>query len=122
MYPKVAARSCEDCRRFMYDDKGDVLTRGGEPVKRPRGGRTPCATCPKVPAGTPSPSPAAAVELSEEHRQALRFYRECRATGEFPADPLVRFLAAAFRAAEDHCDKVHSHRSQLTVLSSLRGG
>ncbi|AWM38132.1 hypothetical protein GobsT_37750 [Gemmata obscuriglobus] len=98
-----------------------MVTRGGQPLRRPRGSHPPCGKCPKVPAGTERPSPAEAVELTDQHRRTVRFYRECRAVGRFPDDPLVRWAAAVIRSAEDHCERVSSQRTQLAVLSALRG-
>jgi hypothetical protein len=72
-----------------------------------------------VPPGTAAPGPEHAVELSAELRQAVRFYRECRAVGRFPDDPLVRWCAAAIRAAEDHCERVRARREQLGALAAL---
>lgn len=105
---------------WWYGEDGEVLTRGGKPLPRPKGKGPPCGSCPKVPAGTESPGPEKAVELTAELRECYRFYRECRAVGAFPADPIVRWAAAVIRSAEDHCEKVQSHRTQLTVLSAVK--
>ncbi len=123
MYPQIAARPCDECKQFLYDDRGNLMTRGGPggtPVARPKGSKPPCATCPKIPPGTERPGPEQAVELSADLRQAFQFYRECKAVGSFPNDPIVRWLSAQFAAAESHCDKVSAHRSQLTVLAAVR--
>lgn len=121
LYPRTAARPCSECQQWWYDDKGELLTRGGKPVPRPATSKPPCAKCPKVPPGTERPRPEAAVELTPEHVETYRFYRECRAVNEFPSDPIVRWAAAVIRRAEDLCDGVQSQRAQLTVLSLLRG-
>jgi hypothetical protein len=120
LHPRVAARPCDECRRWQYLPDGTVLTRGGRPVPRPAGAPTPCRTCPKVPPGAP-PVPESAVELGDQLQRAWEFYRECRAVGDFPADPLVRWLAARFRAAEDHCEKLATNRFQLAVISAVQG-
>lgn len=117
----MAARPCDECKTYLYDAAGEPVLRGGKPVRRPPGSPLPCANCPKIPPGTP-PLPENAVELTEEHRETVRFYRECRAVGQFPADPIVRWAAATLRAAEDHCDRVQATRTQLTVLTALKGG
>jgi hypothetical protein len=121
LFPRVAARSCDECRHWWYDDRGEPVKRGGEPLRRPKTSRPPCGSCPKVPPGTPNPSPADAIELSEQHRQTVRHYRECRAVGRFPDDPLVRWAAAIIRSAEDHCERVSNQRAQLTALSAIKG-
>ncbi|HEY1190381.1 MAG TPA: hypothetical protein VGE74_22295 [Gemmata sp.] len=97
------------------------MKRGGQALRRPANAPTPCGSCPKVPAGTERPSPAAAVELSEPHRQTVRFYRECKAVGRFPDDPIVRWAAAIIRSAEEHCERVAGQRNQLAMLSLLKG-
>lgn len=98
-----------------------MLTRRGEPVPRPPGAPTPCRTCPKVPPRS-DPRPESAVELSEEHRETVRYYEECRAVGHFPDDPIVRWAARVLRSAEDHVEKALAARSQLNVVTLMRGG
>jgi hypothetical protein len=95
-----------------------VLTRAGKPVPRPANTATPCRSCPKIPAGA-EPKPENAVELSEAGWACWRFYRECRAVGEFPNDPLVRHAAAAFRAVEDAADRSAQSRAQTLALGNL---
>lgn len=109
-------RSCDDCRKFIYDEAGEKRTnrRTGLPLVNATGS-TPCAECPKIPArvvdddGKVIPNTPAnanklrphAVELTPRLIQAWLHYRECRAVGSFPDDPIVRANAAEFRRAED---------------------
>ena len=98
------------------------MTRGGKPVPRPRGAPLPCSTCPKIPPGT-DPHPDNAVELGERELAAWEHYRECRAVGAFPDDPLVRRNAAIIRQVEDSAERQRELRTGLKVLGSiLKGG
>lgn len=85
-------------------------------------GSTPCAECPKIPArvigedGKEIPKLPAnaiklrphAVELTPRLVAAWLHYRECRAVGQFPDDPIVRSNAAEFRRAEDEAAESRS--------------
>lgn len=46
-------------------------------------------------------------------------YLECRATGTFPDDPLVRRNAAAIRAVEDSVARIRSEQAAYSPLASL---
>lgn len=100
LYPEVAARSCEDCQKWWYDDlQADGTVKfthklvGIERVeqaarsqpekrsefmeqvcRRPANSPTPCDKCPKV-----SPSEAHKHVLSPKNEQAYRFYRQSKA-------------------------------------------
>lgn len=122
LHAGIAARSCGDCQKYLYydrgsDDFGARVERGGLPVLRPKGVKTPCSWCPKIPPGE-QPIPANAVELSDKNVLALIHYRECRAVGEFPNDAIVRRNAALIRGAEDVAARVHETR---TAIAAARG-
>jgi hypothetical protein len=53
--------------------------------------------------------------LSDINRDAYRHYRECRATGNFPDDPIVRRNAALIREQEDQA----SHHDAVRLLTHL---
>lgn len=109
------ARSCTDCRTWMYNEDGRQSMRAGVPLRRPRGTLTPCHKCPKIPADAPRRAWwAAAGELSARNRQAYRHYRECRAVGVFPDDPIVRRNAALIRRVEEAFE-----REPLVQLNAL---
>ena len=121
----MAKRSCSDCRQFVYLDSpgqfGKRVERGGVPVRRLPAHTPPCRTCPKQPADVPEDGrcPQTAEELSETNWQAWFHYRQCKAVGQFPDDPIVRRNAAFFAAAE----KVADQMDQLNVaLLATRGG
>lgn len=129
MHPTVARRPCETCIAYMHNDRGahfgEIVTRAGQPVPRPRGVKTPCRVCPKIPPGA-EPRPANAVDLSESDLQSWEFYRECKAVNSFPADPLVRYAAAEFRAVEETVERARARQDQqritLNVISAIKGG
>jgi hypothetical protein len=54
--------------------------------------------------------------LNDINREAYRHYSECRATGSFPDDPIVRRNAALIRAQEDQAAQHDATR----LLSQLR--
>jgi hypothetical protein len=122
----VADRSCADCCRFLFDDHGGafgkVVTRGGRPVERQRHHPPPCHVCPKIPEGDPA-NPAFAVELDERSAAIYTHYRECKAVGRFPDDPLVRRHAALCQVVDEAVERVHLRRGGLAAIGAiLKGG
>lgn len=81
-----------------------MLTRGGKPVPRPPLSPTPCVRCPKIPPGR-DPKPESAAELTPQLAECYQHYLECRAVGDFPADPIVRTAAALIRQVEDAANR-----------------
>lgn len=106
-------RPCSLCERFVFRDDGliQLSRRTGEPERREPHQPTPCHKCPKVPYALRASGAdtracrAAAAEPTDANRQTLRFYRECKAVGDFPADPLVRWFAGVIRGAEDAAER-----------------
>lgn len=80
-------RSCSDCAKWLYDDKGTLhKTRAGLPILRPPGTATPCHSCPKE-----SPAKAHEHELTAKNRRLVAFYYEARAAGfRVPMDDATR--------------------------------
>lgn len=109
----------------MFDDRGGnfgpVLRRGGRPVERAKGAKTPCAVCPKIPAGRP-PDPLFAVEMEPWMVAVYRWYRECKAVGEFPRDGIVRHFAAVISAVEQGVEQARSRRDGMMMLGTLLNG
>lgn len=122
LHPEVAARSCADCRTWLYRDEpgkfGEVVTRGGSRVRRPARSGPPCSWCPKTESVPEADRcPETAVELADENWQAWQHYRECQAVGSFPDDAIVRRNAAILAGAEKAADQL----VQLN-LALLSGG
>jgi len=89
----------------------------GRLIARPPDTRPPCRIaglgCPK---GTPEDQKG----LSAMNHAAWRHDRECRATGQFPNDPIVRRNAALISAVEaSHSRRAWSnfHAAVLTALT-----
>jgi hypothetical protein len=123
LHPEIAARSCSDCQKYLYYDRGSSefgarVERGGRPVLRPKGVKPPCNWCPKILPGD-EPVPENAQELDAKGMAAFVHYQECRAVGEFPHDAIVARNAALIRAAEDAAERAHQVRSGLKTLAAL---
>lgn len=119
-YPTVALRDCRHCLAWQYDeDTGQVKERHGKPLRRL--GRTPCS----LPAnkeqramgwttGCPKGHWTQPIELSRRNLKAWGHYLECKATGNFPDDPIVRQNAGIIRAVEDAQER--QKRDELLVM------
>jgi hypothetical protein len=101
-------RSCKDCCTFVFDNgtgavqfKRDGLPMLQDPNRLPS---TPCHKCEKIPAHVQ------AIELTEQNRQAWRFYRACRAVNSFPDDPLVFWYSEKLRDVYDHVERSPAER------------
>lgn len=124
LHPDITGRSCEDCRRYLYYDRGpgdfgERCERGGKPVARPKGMKPPCGWCPKIPPGD-DPRPENAQELSAKNVAAVLHYQECRAVGEFPGDAIVTRNAGLIRAAEDAADRARQARVGLATIAAIQ--
>jgi hypothetical protein len=124
LYPAVAAVSCGDCQTFAYSmpqaTVGLVQLPGGTSERQPRapGSGTPCRRCPKIPRGA-DPKPSSAVEWSERYQSAHDHWRECRAVGETPNDPVVRWYARLFHDADESVDDAVLERRHAELLVAL---
>lgn len=101
-HPAVAWRDCGQCTRFVYEhETGEVMRdRDGKPLERPTGTKPPCRY---GPAGTrcAKGSPEESRGLSDRNAKAYQHYLECKATGQFPEDAIVRRNAGVIRQVED---------------------
>jgi hypothetical protein len=145
LYPEVAARSCEDCQKWWYDDlQADGTVKftsklvGIERVeqaaksqpekrsefmeqvcRRPANTPTPCDKCPKV-----SPSEARKHVLSSKNEQAYRFYRQSKAmnfanfTNRMKRDET---LARNCQIIAD-VERTVERRDSMTLLGAMFGG
>ena len=111
--PVVAARSCDDCQKYVWNDEpgkmGDTIIRlaGGQPWERPPQSPTPCQMCPKVPHDrrTATTTRADAIEPTERSWSILWHYRKCKAVGRFPDDPLVERHAGLIHEVESAVER-----------------
>ncbi len=74
----------------------------GNAVQRPPGALPNCQNGKGCPKGTPEEP----VSLHPRNQQAYVHYRQCRATGEFPDDPIVKEHARLIRDVEDHVEQL----------------
>ena len=83
----------------MYDhDTGERKTgRDGQPIARPMGTPLPC----DFPNGCAKGHPTAGRDPTRSNAHAYLHYLECKATGRFPNDPIVRRNARLIRQIED---------------------
>lgn len=116
--PKVAAISCEDCQTWMTDENWDFVERNDNRIKLMPGMKLKCYKCPKIPQGMPQ-DPSSAQDLTEENLQAYRHYRECRAVGHFPDDPLVREDAALILQVEESVQQSKQQFPLELMLAAL---
>lgn len=88
--PYLTTLDCHTCKTYWMDPlTGKVAWRGGKPQLRPEGTELLCQTR----EGCPKGSPDAPKTLSEKNQQALRHYKECKATNRFPEDAIVKHNA-----------------------------
>lgn len=97
-HPEVASRDCKICQKYCFDEKTGALSGTPEnPVPRPPKG-PPCRWrengCPK---GTPEKQKS----LSPRNQKAYQHYLECKATGIWPDDPIVKRNAGIIRRIEE---------------------
>lgn len=101
--PMVAIRDCGHCQEWNYDeDTGLVKIHHGQPVKRIKRIGPPC----RGPAGCPKGTPENQRTLTNANANTYRHYRECRAVGVFPDDPIVRQNAVVILEVEEHHERM----------------
>lgn len=97
-HPRVAARDCADCQKYVYDERtGRRVIHANGPVIRPVGTQPPCRI---QNVGCPKGSPEQPRTLTAENRLVFGHFRQCRATGAFPDDPIVRRNAELIQTVE----------------------
>lgn len=93
--------------------------RRGKPMRRPAG-TAPCQTSEGCPKGTPE-NPAI---LWPRHYQTIAHYRECKAVGAFPDDPIVRRNAVLLDSVEKESDRrsdMDRRNEMLQLMRAMRG-
>lgn len=106
------AASCKACLAFSRGNDGIFrYDFKGNPYPRPSGVPTPCRVCPKVPDYSKAVTTnaddlrATATELTPENRKAYERYKEFKAVGRFPDDPLVNWYSGIIREVEEEHDR-----------------
>jgi len=97
-HPEVAHRDCQHCLKYLYDEKtGKPRQHQEDFVERLATIPAPCRTKSGCPKGTPE-NPKT---LSLKNMYAYQHWRECKAVGDFPNDPIVRRHAAILQGLHD---------------------
>ena len=63
-------------------------------------------------------TPENPIELSAANEQAFQHYKECRAVGVFPNDPIVKRNAAAIRSIQDLAER-RQRREDISEMAVL---
>lgn len=122
LHPLVARRSCDDCRRWIYNDGPDGdrgLCRrepGGPPEPRGPAIPVPCETsetaCPKGHWRKPR-------SLTAANLEAYRYHESMRAAGRpLPADPIVLRNAGLIEAAKARIAEVRRMELMTTIRAT----
>lgn len=123
----IAARSCEDCQKWWYDDDGangkwstKIVGRGGVNFERPKDPKTgqpktPCEWCPKK-----SPEEAPKFELSAKNEAAYTLYRRLKAMRWTTVTPAMKRDEVLQRNVEI-IDALVSAQERLTAVTGMSG-
>lgn len=91
---------------------------GGKLQRRPAGKFAPCRY-PNL--GCPKGTPEKPLALNERNAAAVMFWRRCRATGRFPDDPIVAWVAGLIQSVLD--SEEQEYRDSIrTLVTFLAGG
>jgi hypothetical protein len=113
-HPTVAYRDCGHCQKYQYDEDK------GRPIEHPKGSgkyvkrhaKLPCETSTGCAKGTPDNQ----LSLSQRNQQAYLHYRQCKAVGDFPDDPIVRQNAGLIRAVEESAERERQNGFEKTLV------
>lgn len=99
--PEIAFRNCDHCQMYVYDETTgrpyEHPPHSGLVIVRPPGTQPPCRI---AGVGCPKGTPENPKGMNAANQAAWQFDRECRATGQYPDDPIVRRNAALIREVE----------------------
>lgn len=121
-HPVIAARSCEECAKWWFDDDPangkwttKIINRGGRDFERPKDPKTkqpmtPCGQCPKR-----SPEEAERFELSEKNQQAYQCFRRFRALKGANITPAMKRDEVFGQNMELIDTIVRAHEAAMTV-------
>jgi len=99
-YPHLDQVSCADCKYWWFDiHDGEFCKRGDEYLKRD--GAAPCDKGVNCPVGHWKQEK----RLNDKNRQAFEHHMTCRATGQFPNDPIVKRNARIINQVIEECQR-----------------
>ena len=114
-HPQVAFRSCDDCRKYIYDDKGEITLWRGEKALR-NGAKVPCDTakgCPKGHYDDP-------VELSDQNRRYYEYHSEIEIMGGIPENEQFRWVTRRLALVADLKSSI-KQKGAVSLLQALSG-
>ena len=110
-HPQVAFRDCRHCEAWQYNEEtGKVEVFHGHKLRRR--GKTPCRTFIGCPKGTPE-NP---VSLRWYNVAAYSHYTQCRATGIFPEDSIVRRNSGIISEVERQVERVENMQFRRALM------
>lgn len=125
--PKLARLDCRFCLEHEINEETwevEKDDRTGEPLKRLGPQYAPCRmhAAGKRTKGCPKGTPEEPLTLSHQNEIAYQFHAECKATGEFPPDPLVRRRAVIIEDVKKFCEEKRQEMLFLKMrISALTG-
>lgn len=111
-----ALPDCEACQKYQYNFEERKFERN-EGTKAYRKRVTPCPC--RTPKGCPKGTPENPRTLWKSNRKAYEFYLECEATGNFPDDAYVRWLARVIREVKQEAQSILSQRDDFSLFKVL---
>lgn len=119
LYPAVAFRDCQHCLEHIYDEAtGEPLT-GPNKQPRKRINGVPPPMC-QTPVGCPKGTPEQPKTMTPENEQAFWHYKQCKATGRFPDDPLVAENAAIIADMIEFAAEERANRERTKAWAKPR--
>ncbi len=115
LHPNLATRDCRDCLINDYNKNGEPTFHNGIRLKRRPGNEAPCRTrtgCPKGTAET-------ATTLTLQNMLAMLHYETCKATGQFPDDPIVATNATILRMIDREADRRERDEQNELIIQIL---
>lgn len=115
-YPQVARRDCQKCHEWLYNEKTGAIdtTQDGKPIRRPPKGIVSVPPCRQKENGCPKGTPENPKTLTRQNQKAYAHYLQCKATGQFPDDPIVKYHAGLIREVEEFIEEArHEHLEKL---------
>lgn len=128
-HPALCQLSCTDCQLYVIGENYRVEEKNGKPLKRPDGRKFPKtqAPCRVAGMGCPKGTPEKPKTLNARNVKAYQHFKQCRATGHWPDDAIVRQNAAIIVEAEETVKAALAERQNkmmevfLGVVHVVRG-